>query len=87
MYDFMIMIGSDTARNQPGIQDAIEQVAGTRCRVIETDAVWAVRTNSSIREIRELISSHVGTFGVFVVVPMSGPWDGQNCTSAKKCFG
>jgi hypothetical protein len=87
MYDFMIMVGGQTAQNYPDINKVVNEIAGTKCRVIEPDTVWAVRTNDTLRDIHSLISSKIGDKGVFVIVPMSGPWDGQNCSTAKKCFG
>lgn len=82
----MSMIVMDPKTNVPEDWDKyVDTRIGRRCHVMQF--VWVVESYLSPGEVRQAVVERIGSEASFLVAPLSGVWDANNCLTARKCYG
>jgi hypothetical protein len=58
---------------------------GRRCHVMQF--TWVVESYLSPGELRQAVVDRIGPDASFLVAPLSGVWEANNCMNARTCYG
>jgi len=81
----MMMIVMDSQTKYPDDWENFISQLGRKCHAMSN--VWVAETYLSAGEVQRSIVEKIGSTAAFIVAPLNGVWEAQNCTTARKCYG
>ena len=81
----MTMIIMDSQTRYPDDWEGFISQLGRKCHAMSN--VWIAETYLSAGEVQRSIVEKIGSNATFIVAPLGGLWEAQNCPSARTCYG
>jgi hypothetical protein len=87
MQEILVFV-SETTQSAERVNQIMDSILAVKCRVVRPAALWAARTDLTLREVREQLLEKLGSDASFVVAPILAPWDGngKEFVAYAKCF-